>query len=65
MLRVLEISWLMIVLLGASLGTFKLMTETLTSAIWFYMFTAVAFVFFIVRRRQRIRLQRKAGNTTK
>lgn len=65
MLRVLEISWLMIVLLGASLGTFKLMTETLTSAIWFYMFTVVAFVFFIVRRRQRIRLQRKAGNPVK
>jgi hypothetical protein len=55
----------MIVLLGASLGTFKLMTETLTSAIWFYMFTVVAFVFFIVRRRQRIRLERKAGSPAK
>jgi len=65
MLRILEISWLMIVLLGASLGTFKLMTETLTSAIWFYMFTVVAFVFFIVRRRQRIRLERKAGSSAK
>jgi hypothetical protein len=65
MLRILEISWLMIVLLGASLGTFKLMTETLTSAIWFYMFTVVAFVFFIVRRRQRIRLERKAGSPAK
>lgn len=62
MLRVLEISWLLIVLLGATLGTFKLFTETLTSAIWFYLITLIALVFFIVRRRQRIRLQKKAGS---
>ncbi|MFN8153901.1 MAG: hypothetical protein U0Y08_06390 [Bacteroidia bacterium] len=61
MLRVLELSWLVIVLLGAGLGTFKLVTENLTSAIWFYLFTLVALVFFMVRRRQRIRLEKKPG----
>lgn len=61
MLRVLELSWLVIVLMGASLGTFKLVTENLTSAIWFYLFTLVALVFFLVRRRQRIRIGKKTG----
>lgn len=61
MLRVLELSWLVIVLMGAGLGTFKLVTENLTSAIWFYLFTMVALVFFVVRRRQRIRLEKKTG----
>ena len=62
MLRVLELSWLVIVLLGASLGTFKLVTESITSAVWFYLFTLVALLFFIVRRRQRIRISKKAGS---
>lgn len=61
MLRVLELSWLVIVLLGASLGTFKLVTENLTSAIWFFLFTLVALVFYMVRRQQRIRIQKKTG----
>lgn len=59
MLRILELSWLFIVLLGASLGTYKFISDNLSSAIWFFMFTAVALVFWLVRRRQRIRLQRK------
>ncbi|MBP7166458.1 MAG: hypothetical protein KBB64_02210 [Bacteroidia bacterium] len=62
MLRVLELSWLVIVLLGASLGTFKLVTETLTSAIWFYLFTTVALIFFIIRRKQRIRMEKRGKN---
>jgi positive regulator of sigma E activity len=59
MLRILELSWLVIVLLGASLGTYKFLTENISSAIWFFMFTGVALVFWLVRRRQRIRLQKR------
>ncbi|MBL0095807.1 MAG: hypothetical protein IPP46_04460 [Bacteroidetes bacterium] len=59
MLRVLELSWLVIVLLGASLGTFKLITETLTSALWFFIFTGVAMVFWLIRRNQRIRMEKR------
>ena len=63
MLRVLELSWLVIVLLGAGLGTFKLITENITSAVWFFLITLVALVFYVVRRRQRIRVQKKSGLT--
>ncbi len=63
MLRVLELSWLVIVLLGAGLGTFKLITENITSAVWFFLITLVALVFYVVRRRQRIRIQKKSGLT--
>lgn len=59
MLRVLELSWLVIVLLGASLGTFKLVTETFTSALWFYIFTVVATIFWLIRRKQRIRMEKR------
>ncbi len=58
MLRVLELSWLIIALLGMSLGTFKWMTESFTSAIWFFLFTIVAVIFWIIRRRQRINVDR-------
>jgi len=59
MLRVLELSWLVIVLLGASLGAFKLVTENLTSALWFFIFTGVATVFWLIRRNQRIRMEKR------
>ncbi|MBL7923482.1 MAG: hypothetical protein JNL88_04710 [Bacteroidia bacterium] len=60
MLRVLELSWLTIVLLGASLGTYKLLTESLTSALWFYILAAVSTLFWLIRRKQRIRMERRA-----
>jgi hypothetical protein len=59
MLRVLETAWLLIVLMGLSLGTFKLVTETMASALWFYLFTSVAVVFWIIRRKQRIRAEKR------
>lgn len=65
MLRVLEIAWLLIVILGFSLGTFKLLTESLSSAIWFFLFTAVALVFWLVRRKQRIRSDKQKSPTAK
>ena len=63
MLRVLEIAWLLIVLMGLSLGTFKLVTETMASALWFYLFTSVAVVFWIIRRKQRIRSEKRHGKS--
>ncbi len=59
MLRVLELSWLVIVLLGTSLGTFKWITEGITSALWFFIFTLVAFIFWQIRRKQRIRMEKR------
>ena len=59
MLKVLEYSWLFIMLLGASFGAYKCMSENISSAIWFFILAGVACVFWIVRRNQRIRIQKK------
>jgi hypothetical protein len=58
MLRILEISWLVIALLGAGMGVFKLTTDSISSAIWFFLFTLVATIFWLVRRKQRITMQK-------
>ncbi len=60
MLRILEISWLFIALLGASFGTFKWATECLSSAIWFFILTAVAAIFWRIRRKQRLNMETTA-----
>jgi hypothetical protein len=59
MLKVLEYSWLFIMILGASFGTYKCMAENISSAIWFFILAAVACIFWIIRRNQRIRIQKK------
>jgi hypothetical protein len=45
--------------LGASLGAFKWATESFASAIWFFLFTVVALIFWIVRRKQRISMEKR------
>lgn len=55
MLRALEIAWLLITLVGAGLGVFKLVTENFSVAIWFFLLMMISMVFWLVRRSQRIR----------
>ena len=55
MLRALEIAWLLITLIGAGLGVFKLLTEDFSIAIWFFLMMLISMVFWLVRRAQRIR----------
>jgi hypothetical protein len=59
MLKVLEFSWMFIACLGASLGAFKWATESFASAIWFFLFTVVALIFWIIRRKQRISMEKR------
>lgn len=59
MLKLLEYSWLFIMLMGASFGAYKCMAENVSSAIWFFILSGVACVFWLVRRNQRIRSQKK------
>jgi hypothetical protein len=62
MLRILEISWLSIALLGLGLGGFKWWSESFSTALWFFILALVALAFWLVRRRQRILMQKNAGN---
>ncbi|CAN5461598.1 hypothetical protein BH11BAC2_BH11BAC2_21010 [soil metagenome] len=58
MLRVLEISWLIIALLGGTFGGYKWATECFSSALGFFIFTVVAIIFWMVRRKQRIQMDK-------
>lgn len=61
MLKILEISWLVIAMLGLSLGSFKWWTENFSSALWFFLFTTVSLIFWLIRRRQRILMDKQQG----
>lgn len=54
MLRVLEISWLIITILGFLFGLYKWATASLGEAVFIFIIAAIAAVFFTIRRRQRI-----------
>ena len=54
MLRVLEISWLAITILGFLFGLYKWATASLGEAVFIFIIAAIAAVFFTIRRRQRI-----------
>ncbi len=54
----LELSWFFIALIGIALGSFKWMTENFCSAIWFFLFSTIATIFWMVRRKQRILMEK-------
>lgn len=53
-LRILEISWLVFGIAGLVLCGYNLITESVQAAMWPLIFTAIAAVFYTVRRKQRI-----------
>ena len=59
MLRILEFSWMFLMVLGFTLGTLRLLSDGLATAGWFYLLAAAATLFWIIRRRQRIHSERK------
>ncbi len=61
-LRILEISWLIFGLVGIGLCIYNLITDGLVAAIWPLIFTLIAGVFYIVRRKQRMAYERQSQN---
>lgn len=59
MLRILEISWLVILLVSILFGIYRWMTEGIEAAIWLFIFTFISGVFYVIRRRQRIAMERE------
>jgi predicted outer membrane lipoprotein len=57
MLRVLEISWLLVVLIGCGFGVYKTLSESFIDALYIFIPTLFALIFYIVRRKQRIAMQ--------
>jgi len=59
MLRILEIAWLIFAISGAGLGLYKLYTEGVSESLFFLFFTLVATVFYVIRRKQRIAMEKE------
>jgi hypothetical protein len=57
-LRILEISWLIFGLISIGLCIYNLASNRLMDAIWPLIFTLIAGVFYMVRRKQRIAYER-------
>ena len=58
MLRLLEFSWLIILVISISFGTWRWMTEGFSCAIWFYFVTLISGIAYGVRRKQRLSIER-------
>ena len=58
MLRILEISWLLVVLFGTGFGVYKTFSEGFIDAVYIFIITGFALIFYIVRRKQRISMQK-------
>ncbi len=59
MLRVLEVSWLIVFLFGLGFAIYKGITEGLASCVYILIFTAVALALYLIRRKQRIMMDRR------
>ena len=59
MLRVLEISWLVILILGVVFGVYRWWADGIDSALTLFIFTFISAVFYVIRRKQRIAMERE------
>jgi hypothetical protein len=59
MLRTLEIAWLCITIISLGIAVFQFFHEGWESALWMLFVTFVAVIMFTIRRKQRIRWERK------
>ena len=64
MLRVLEVSWLVVFLFGLGFACFKAATEGLASAVYILIFTVIALALYLIRRKQRIQMDRQKHENT-
>ena len=59
MLRILEISWLLIAVTGSSFGLYKTFTEGFIDAVYIFILTIIALIFYMIRRKQRIAMEKQ------
>ena len=59
MIRILEIAWLVITMLTVGIVVYQLFDEGPQAAIFWLIVSLIAFTMYMVRRRQRIRMEDK------
>jgi len=60
MIRILEVAWLVITITTAVVAIVQLIQDGIQSALWMFLVTIAAFTMFLVRRKQRIRIDQQA-----
>ena len=62
MIKILEIAWLIITLLTVGVASYQLIEDGIQSALWMFIVSAVAFTMYMIRKKQRIRLDQQNQN---
>ncbi|HNQ61083.1 MAG TPA: hypothetical protein PKJ62_01745 [Bacteroidia bacterium] len=65
MIRILEISWLIIAFITAIIAIYQFFVEGWQSAIWMLGITLIAVVMYNIRHRQRIRFEKQDRDAAK
>lgn len=65
MIRILEISWMIIAALTAVIAVYQFFVEGWQSAIWMFGVTAIALVMYGIRHKQRIRFEKQDRDAAK
>ncbi len=65
MIRILEISWLIIASITAMIAVYQFFVEGWQSAIWMLGVTLIALVMYTIRHRQRIRFEQQERDQAK
>lgn len=60
-LKILEITWLVVALSALVLGFYKLYIGDHRNAVIFYIFTLIAGLFWFLRRKRRQSLEKESG----
>jgi membrane protein implicated in regulation of membrane protease activity len=62
MIKILEIAWLVITIITFVVAAVQLVEDGIQSALWMFIVSSVAFAMFLIRRKQRIRMDRQEEN---
>lgn len=59
MLKVLEITWLLIGIISICIGGYKISTQGINEGIYFLIISLVAGIMYSIRHRQRIKMDKE------
>ena len=57
----LEISWLLLTLVALALSGYKLIADGFSDAVFYLIVMGVSFSMYLIRRKQRVRMNKEAG----
>ncbi len=62
MIRMLEISWLLLAITALVFSSYKLIAEGFSEAAFYIIVMAVSFTMYLIRRKQRMRINKETGS---